>query len=383
MRTFLIGVLISGIAVAAETDNPIAFGPYIQNVSTSGAVICWSTYTDNKVSLKGDGGNKTNREYEHHEMPFTRLKANTEYQFDVLGDGSDFGKGSFKTYSKEIEPYSFVLYGDTRSNHDIHRRIVELASKEDPKFVINSGDLVSNGLAIADWEIFFDVNREMMKTVPYYPVLGNHEKDTDYYFEFFNLPGNERYYEFSVGDVLFLVLDSEGSEFSKPKYVKDSDFFWSQYQRDYFVKQKAWVENMLNVHKDAGFVFAFFHQPLISVKGSRVEGAKQRRAFWGDIFERHGVQAVVSGHDHHYHRAEINGVQHITSGGGGAGLYDGDKLAPETKKFKKVNHFIRVDIDEDTATFTSKDLDGNLIETVSVGRRTSDGPVGNSARVNR
>jgi len=369
MRVLMLSLIVSGAVFAAEKDNPIAFGPYIQNVSTSGAVICWSTFTDDKVILKKGDEEKVNRKYEHHEMPFTRLQADTEYEFDVLGDGSDYGKGSFKTYSKEIEPYHFVVYGDTRSNHDIHQRIVDLASKETPKFVINSGDLVSNGLAIADWEIFFDVNRKMMKTTPYYPVLGNHEKDTDYYFEFFDLPGNERYYEFTVGDVLFLVLDSEGSDFNKPKYVKDSDFFWSEYQKEYFVKQKEWVEHMLEMHKDAGFVFAFFHQPLISVKGSRVEGAKKRRAFWGDIFERHGVQAVISGHDHHYHRAEINGVHHITSGGGGAGLYDGDKLAPETKKFKKVNHFIRVDIEKDTATFTSKDLDGQLIETISVERR--------------
>ena len=366
MRLFVFVFLCGG--AAAQSANPIAFGPYVQRVTDDGAVICWSTL-EGSVSVETGDRTTTKNLYDHHEMPLTRLKADTEYTYDVLEDGSKFGKGTFRTLPEEIKPFTFVVYGDTRSNHKIHRKIVSLASKENPKLIINTGDLVSNGLEIDDWEIFFDVNRELMRGTPYYPVLGNHEKDSDYYFKFFNLPGHERYYEFVVGDVLFLMLDSEGADFQKPEYVKDSNHFWNNYQRAYFEKQKAWVEHMLEMHKDAGYVFAFFHQPLISVKKSRAEDAKIRRAFWGDVFERHGVQAVICGHDHHYHRAEANGVPHITSGGGGAGLYDGDSPAPETKKFERVNHFIRVDVGESEATFKAIDLDGNEIETVTVARR--------------
>lgn len=361
-------LLLYGVA-AAQSGNSIAFGPYVQNVTDSGAVICWSTLSGTVV-LEGEGVEQKKNVYDHHELPLTRLRPDTEYTYDVLGDGSQAGRGTFRTFPEEITPFRFVVYGDTRSNHDIHRRIVALATAENPRLIVNTGDLVSNGLEIGDWEIFFDVNRELMRGTPYYPVLGNHEKDSAYYFEFFNLPGHERYYEFAVGDVLFLMLDSEGAEYQKPEYVKDSMRFWNNYERAYFEKQKAWVEHMLDMHRDAGYIFVFFHQPLLSVKASRVAGAKQRREFWGDLFERSGVQAVICGHDHHYHRYESGGTQYITSGGGGAGLYDGDALSPETKMFKKVNHYIRVDVGESEAHLTAIDLDGETIETVIVKRRT-------------
>lgn len=357
--------------VTSYAENPIAFGPYIQNLTDDSTVICWSTL-NTEVAIIGPGGGKTKKLYDQHELPLTRLSHDTEYSYDVLGDGSEYGKGSFKTLPEKIGPFSFVVYGDTRSDPVIHQNIVDLAIKQNPRLVINTGDLVSNGLEIDDWEIFFDINRELMKSVPYYPVLGNHEKDADYYFEFFNLPGNERYYEFFVGDVLFLMLDSEGSDFGKPEYVKNDDYFWSNYQRDYFEKQKAWVENMLKLHRDAGYVFVFFHKPLISLMSGRAPGSKQHRAFWAETFEKHDVQAVICGHDHHYHRAQSSaGLTMITSGGGGAGLYDIDLTSLETKMHKKVNHIIRVDVGDEVATLKVIDIEGNEIETFTLAKRKS------------
>ena len=357
---------------ATSYANPIAFGPYVQNMTHEEATICWSTYATS-VDISSDKGTKTKRIYDQHEISFSRLEPDTEYAYDVLKDGTDLGKGTFHTFPKGIAPFKFVVYGDTRSDHTIHRKIVELAEKEDPRLVINTGDLVSSGLNIDDWEMFFEVSREFMKDRPYYPVLGNHEKNADYYFDFFSLPGNERYYEFYVGDVLFLMLDSEGSHFSMPEYARNTDKFWGNYNVEYFNKQKQWVQDMLTRHRDAGYIFVFFHSPLISIKETRVEDTKLFRAYWGDIFERNNVQAVISGHDHHYHRSQANGVQIITSGGGGAGLYDGDpKFAPESVLYKKVNHFISVDIGLKQATFKVIDTAGNEIETFTVDRRKTN-----------
>ena len=364
LRYTLLLTTLTLAPLTTTAENPIAFGPYVQNVTEDSAVICWSTNTS-EVKI----GDKTKKIYEQHELPLTRLNSETEYTYDVLGDGSEYGKGTFKTFPEKIKPFSFVVYGDTRSDPVIHQKIVNLAIKEKPRLVINSGDLVANGLEIDDWEIFFDINRELMKSVPYYPVLGNHEKDADYYFDYFNLPGNERYYEFFVGDVLFLMLDSEGSDFGKPEYVKNDNFFWTNYQKDYFDKQKAWVERMLELHKDAGYVFAFFHQPLISLMSSRAPGANYNHAFWADTFKKHDVQAVICGHDHHYHRAEEDGLTMITSGGGGAGLYNTDLTSPLTKLHKKANHLMRIDIDDKQATFKVIDIEGKEIETFALDKR--------------
>jgi len=237
--------------------------------------------------------------------------------------------------------------------------------------VINSGDLVSDGRNMEDWEHFFRINRDLMRSVPYYPLLGNHEKDSQFYFDFFHLPGNERYYMFSVGDVLFLMLDTDGRYYETPEFMteQERERWWHEQNLEYFKQEKAWVENRLELMKGAGFVFVTFHLPLYSVKASRVEDAELRRKFWGDVFERHQVQVVFSGHDHHYHRAVKGGTHYVTTAGGGAGLYDTDAIQPESVKWEKTHHYMTVDVGRTEATLKAIDLDGNLIETFTVERR--------------
>ena len=280
----------------------------------------------------------------------------------MLGNGSPEGMGTFTTFPNKIVPFRFVVIGDTRGRHRIHAKHVERMIAAKPLFVVNTGDLVSDGDKIQDWEKFFEINHELMMNIPYFAVLGNHEHDSKYYFDFFNLPGNERYYHFSVGDALFIVLDTEGEDFQTPAYVKSKhkDYFWNNYNLNYFKQQKAWLEHILTLHQDAGFIFVFFHEPLFSVKKSRVDDAKIRRAFWGDIFERHGVQVVMNGHDHHYHHAFSRGTHYITTAGGGAALYDATAIQPETIKVAKIEHFVVVDVGLKKAKLTAIDINEKI-----------------------
>jgi hypothetical protein len=78
---------------------------------------------------------------------------------------------------------------------------------------------------------------------------------------------------------------------------------------------------------------------------------------------------VFAGHDHHYHRAVIDGTHHITTAGGGAGLYDPDTPAPETVIVKKVNHFCRVDVGPREAKVTAIEINGDIIEQLVLPRR--------------
>jgi hypothetical protein len=282
--------------------------------------------------------------------------------------------GSFTTFPEKIQPFRFVTLGDTRSRHDIHSKIVKMVKAKKPMFVVNTGDLVSDGDSIHDWEHFFNINRELMRNTAYFPVLGNHEHDSRFYFDFFDLPGNERYYSFSVGDALFLFLDTEGAHIEKPAYVSEEneELFWRNVSLEYMQMQKSWVEKQLQIYDEAGFVFVFFHQPLFSIKRTRVEDTKLRRKFWGDIFERHGVQIVLNGHDHHYHHAYHGGTHYVTTAGGGAGLYEPDTPQPETLFFKKIEHFVTVDVGLQSAKLTAIDINGEIIEEIVVQRRDRD-----------
>lgn len=357
-------------AQKAAAGRAIAIGPYVQNVGRDRATICWATL-DGEAALAGPRGKRLVPRYQVHEQLIGGLRPGTTYHYDVLRDGTDDGKGSFTTFPGGLDPFHFVVVGDTRSNHDTHQAIVDQIVREEPLLVINTGDLVSNGRNMADWQEFFRINRRLMRGVPYYPTLGNHENDSPFYFDFFSLPQNERYYTFSVGDALFLVLDVEGTYYDTPRYMdeKARQIWWARQNLDYMRRQKAWVDKMLTLNDSAGYIFVVLHEPLISVKRTRVEDAKQRRAFWDGLFERHRVSVVFSGHDHFYHRAVVGPTQHITTAGGGAGLYDPDTPAPETRIVRKVNHYCRVDVGERRAKITAIELGGEIIETVVIERR--------------
>ena len=372
MKIFILTLaIIISQNINAQRANKIAFGPYIQQMSTKDVTLSWSTLEGESIIIDPLGKKDTIREYQQHQIHLANLKPNTSYSYDVLNDGSDEGKGVLTTFPDKIIPFNFVAIGDSRNRHDVHAKIVKKIMEKNPKFIVNSGDLVANGRSIGDWEAFFKVNKEMMKNTPYYPVLGNHEKDSPYYYDFFDLPNNERYYYFTVGDALFIVLDGEGIQIDEPNYISDanSDIFWQKAYSEYFDTQKEWLEKVLELNKEAGFIFVFQHKPIYSVMKSRVEESIMTRKFWGDIFERHGVQVFLNGHDHHYHHAMANGVHFITAAGAGAPLYKVDAPLPETIKYKEIEHFVNVEVNEDNAVLHVIDIDGNEFDTITVKRR--------------
>ena len=350
-------------------SSPEIIGPYLQNMSEDEVTICWSVKEGTTLVMNGDSIIQSVTQYNHHKSIITRLKPGTTYNYDVLNDGK--GKGTFTTFPDSIRPFHFVVLGDTRTRHDFHQKIVNRIIDEDPLFVVNTGDLVSRGNSMEDWEHFFRINDKLIRNVPYFTVLGNHEQDSENYYNFFSLPGNESYYFFSVGDALFIILDMEGPDYNTPEYLQREtrEAFWTNISRKYFEEEKEWLENILTLNDDAGYIYVFFHPTFYSIKASRVRGAELRREFWGDIFERHGVTAVLNGHDHYYHHAEHGGTHYIVTAGGGAPLYDTDAIQPETVKYKKIEHFMRIDVGLEKATMKAIDINGNLIEEIVVDKR--------------
>ncbi len=346
-------------------------GPYLQRMSHEDVTIRWSTW-DGSTKIEGpDGKVQKVNQYQHHQTILTHLSPNTTYSYDVLSDGSDLGKGTFTTFPEKIEPFHFVVLGDTRTRHEVHQRVVNRVIDENPLFVVNSGDLVGNGNHMEDWEHFFRVTDKLIRNVPYFTVLGNHEKDSENYYDFFTLPGNEHYYFFTVGDALFIILDMEGPHLHAPEYLKGEkeDVFWQNVSLSYFEKEKTWLERTLSLNENAGYIFVFAHGTFYNGKKSRLEESALRRKFWGDIFERHGVQAVISGHDHYYLHAENGGTHYIISAGGGAPLYDIDAPPPEAVHYKKIEHYMRIDVGQERATMKAIDINGELIEEITVDKR--------------
>jgi 3',5'-cyclic AMP phosphodiesterase CpdA len=242
-----------------------------------------------------------------------------------------------------------VIYGDTRTDHVSHRRVVDDIMKVRPTAVFHTGDLVENGLNPSHWTVFNRIISPLIKTVRFYPALGNHENDSRLYFDNFDLPNNERWYSVEIDGIHFIVLDSNS----------DTGKTSEQYQ---------WLEHDLqSIGRKTSFVIAIFHHPPFS-SGPHAEDEKSLRKSIVPLFEKYGVDMVFNGHVHAYERSLINNIHYIVTGGGGAPLHDQVRANPHSQVFIKAHHFCRVTVRDNLLTLRVFDIDLNPIDTVTVNR---------------
>ncbi len=358
---------------AAAHARPFKKGPYLQNVSATSVTIMWESGRElpGVVEVLGKTPQRIEVDKdEMHEVEITGLEPAHRYRYRVVC-GDKTSTGEFATAPSASVPFSFIAFGDTRSNAGSHRRVVERIRREVPDFVLATGDMVDDGGKLAQWQQFFDIERNLLKENVMYPSIGNHDRQgrgrTAHNFrKFFSVPENspdpERYYAFTYGNSRFLILDSNvyGFELSD---------------------QNAWIKRQLQsarLDKKIRHIFVSMHHPPFSI--SLHGGRKELREAWTPLFERYGVAAVFSGHDHVYSRAEHNGVQYFVTGGGGAPLYPRGRRPSRidrkaTKYFERVNHYLRVHVVGDMVEISAFRADATVIEVLSWGTPPRPAPV--------
>jgi predicted phosphodiesterase len=376
VRFACLGVLLAATLSSAAHAGGVRMlkGPYLQNLAPTSITVMWQLDepAPARIVVEGPGGERVfpvaaariGEATLDHLTPASRYR----YRVEVAGAGSASWHGEFAT-APEVGadvPFSFLVMGDTRSDAESHRRVVERMAQEVPDFVLGTGDMVDDGSQQDQWQQFFDVEHRLLRDNVYFPAVGNHDRQgrgrtADSFRAFFSVPDNggdsERYYAFSYAQARFLVLDSNEYSFAL------SD-------------QTAWLVRVLSAarqDRSVRHVFAVMHHPpfSISVHG----GAVDLRERWTPLFEKYQVSAVFSGHDHVYERAEHNGIRYFVSGGGGAPLYprqpDASAIdAAAVKKFERVFHFLRVSVTGSHVEVAGIRTDGSVIETTT----WSDGP---------
>jgi hypothetical protein len=137
----------------------------------------------------------------------------------------------------------------------------------------------------------------------FFPALGNHDLDWangQPYFDYFTLPGNERYYTVRRGAVQLFVLNSDWRE---PDGIHETK------------PQALWLRAGLAA-SDAPWKLVVLHQPPFTSALNRDPALHLQ---WP--FAEWGASAVLAGHDHFYERLESDGIPYFVNGAGGGGLY--------------------------------------------------------------
>jgi tartrate-resistant acid phosphatase type 5 len=148
-----------------------------------------------------------------------------------------------------------------------------------------------------------DINR-------FFPVLGNHDWITDGaqpYFDYFTLPGNERYYDFTWGPLHFFMLNSDEHE---PDKVGRSS------------TQAAWLKEQMGASTLPWQIVVMHHAPYTS-------GAYNGSTDWMRWpFAEWGADAVLAGHEHVYERLMIDDIPYFVNGVGGGAIYWFERSIP-------------------------------------------------------
>jgi hypothetical protein len=228
------------------------------------------------------------------------------------------GKAHFPIVFKEARNCSdlcFAAIGDYGSGSQAEADVAVLVKSWDPDFIITTGDNnYPDGAADTIDENIGQFFHEFI--APYvgsygeggqenrfFPTLGNHDwhsPDAQPYLDYFTLPGNERYYDFTWGPVHFFAVDSDSDE---PDGA-DSESI-----------QANWLQSRLSTSDSIWKIVYMHHSPYSSGK----HGSKGRMQW---PFAEWGADVVLSGHDHTYERISKDGILYFVNGIGGSSKYD-------------------------------------------------------------
>jgi predicted phosphodiesterase len=294
--------------------------PYVQGVTASSAVICWvSKHPGSGVVEYGKspelGCKETDpRVRRRHVVALAGLDPGSTYHYRVEGVGGLSPTGCFRIAPVgDDSRFSFAVVGDSGSGGKGQLAVAALLERLRPDLVLHTGDVVYPAGQERHYDRrFFAPYRNLIKMVPLFPVLGNHDVrkgNGAAFLENFHPPlgspgSTKRYYSFDWGNTHFVALDSElyhGDRGSNPE--EQRDFL----ERDLATTRKRWK-------------VAFLHRSPYG--SSRHGGDEKVREDLEPLFVKHGADLVFSGHDHVYERTvPITGVTYVVSGGGGRRLY--------------------------------------------------------------
>jgi hypothetical protein len=278
------------------------------------------------------------------------LKGNFSYRLtirDVDKRRLELGPYNARLPGEPGRDLVLAIYGDTRNESPVHYQIVEQILKHDPDLVLNTGDLVHHGEWLSDWQEFRRFSDPLLARRVMLPCIGNHEDHSEYYYDFFHLPGNERWYEWTWGPLRLIALDSdikEEIEEGKPD------------------PQTPWLSDRLSQPEPPGFfTMVMFHHPVFTSGNYKPwEFGMQN---WVPLIIDNTVDIVFNGHNHMYERAEYQGIPFITAAGGGAKLYRPKDPMPETIVVESVHHFVLMTFHDSTLTGKAIRVDGEIIDS--------------------
>jgi uncharacterized protein (TIGR03437 family) len=358
--------------------------PYLQNLSANRVTIVWSTRenvsayvqysTDASYSQTAAAAahpldvSQTDMGFTFYQYraELTGLTPGTAYNYQVIAGGQNLTPEPDHRFSTPAAgPFTFLAFGDSGDGSSHQLSVALQLVKEQPNLVLHLGDIAYQSGTFNEFTAnYFEYYYTMMRRACFFPIAGNHEYYTQNAFPFLALsapPDNGvpedrgRYYSFDWGNAHFVGLDAN---------LLDVPFAAAQ------ARMLAWLESDL-ASTQAQWKIVFWHQTPYPISQHVTDPIDiSARALFVPILERHGVQLVLTGHEHIYTRSKplrggvpvapgTFGTVYFTSGGGGGVSHAIPAVMPDfLDQQSAANHYLRVSVDGARLTVQAIGTDG-------------------------
>lgn len=249
-------------------------------------------------------------DYLQYQVQLQGLQPNSIYEYRIVTAKS---KGTWHSIKTDNDKgFTALIFPDSQSSdYSGWQQLARAAQQrhKDSELYINMGDLVDNGQYGSQWRAWLGSVEPFSADTAFAPVIGNHEAySLDWqmtppkaYINLFAVPGNglpeykRQFYSFDYGPVHFTVLDTNFHEAQgwQPQLLTD-ELRWLE--QDLANSKARW--KIVLQHRDV-FMYAF----------SKESGRPERATFFLDfsrqlmpLYEKYGVDAVLSAHLHTYRR---------------------------------------------------------------------------------
>ncbi len=213
-----------------------------------------------------------------------------------------------KTLYAQDAPITFAVIGNPGEDNSNHSAVSSMVNEWNSDFILTLGNNRNIGNSydsvigkrycshLSSTSSDVDCTPDAATANRFFPTLGTQdylgEDGIIAYTEYFDLPGNERYYDFVRGPVHFFALNSNSNE--PHGNLANSP-------------QATWLRIELSKSTTPWQVVYFHHAPYSSGQKGSYHSMQWPFAEWG-------ADVVLAGRDRHYERIERDGVLYFVNG---------------------------------------------------------------------
>lgn len=330
-------------------------------------------------------GTTTGYRHRFHRATLTGLAPGTRYRYRVGSAAGWSAWETFTTSSSGPTATSFIAMGDVQKDHRGTWAAVAaraLADRPAASAWVQAGDLVDDHGHDPQWDDLFDAAGALPRRMSVLTVVGNHEYAKadpatlapQWRAQFpyaTTLAGRSPVERALAGTVWTTRIDGVrfvglNGYYRLPASAAD--------ERAWLDVQARWLARVLAADRSPWRVVVF-HYPVYSSSPGR--GNPELRRAWQPVFERHGVDLVLQGHDHAYVRGqrdvpgEDTGPVYVTSSASSRQyrLSTRDWVASGAAVAKAVQGvpvYQVVDVDGARLSYAAKDAAGRVVDAFTM-----------------